>query len=307
MRGRVPHTLPRRVGSLLAAPRQSSECSWHHLVWPVGPSLPVRLQKRSSFTWPGYTPSPVRICPLNARGGHPSAEGGAQPVPCGVPGTRGTELSCCPLLALDCSSLLPAAFLSGQRHSHLHQPPGEPARLRRSAVRLALSACRANPACLGAGGPRRGPLRRTLASFGRLERGGWVHDEGIGSVNENSPAGQTFNLLFLHPAGERPPPLSFSWLPAGSEQAELGAAAPLSWAHCTRPGACVAPWASPTPRFSLILCMMRGPSQCFAISVPLGGTKLVACGRLVKGPWCKGQALGKLGVTLGGPKPPQLA
>lgn len=104
MRGRVPHTLPRRVGSLLAAPRQSSECSWHHLLWLVGPSLPVRLQKRSSFTWAGYTPSPVRIWPLNPRGGHPSAEGCLEPVGLNCPAVL------CSLLTVLLSCLLPSCL-----------------------------------------------------------------------------------------------------------------------------------------------------------------------------------------------------
>lgn len=118
-------------------------------------------------------------------------------------------------------SCLPA-LLSGQRHSHLHQPPGEPARLRRSAVPLALSACRADPACLG--GPAPGAsVRHTLASFGPRERGGWVHDLGIEGINENSPARETFNLLsFCAPRRSVAPHLSFSGLPAGSEQAERG-------------------------------------------------------------------------------------
>lgn len=50
--------------------------------------------------------------------------------------------------------------------------------------------------------------------------------------------------------------------------------------------------------------MARVPGQCFATPAPLGGTKLVGCGRLV--------VKGTLGVSPGGPRPgrrspPQLA
>lgn len=70
-------------------------------MWLVGPSLLVRPPEMQLL-------HAVWICPLNPRGGHPPAEGGARPMPCGVPETHGTEPSCCPLLALDWSSLLPA-------------------------------------------------------------------------------------------------------------------------------------------------------------------------------------------------------
>lgn len=70
-------------------------------MWLVGPSLLVRPPEMQLL-------HAVWICPLNPRGGHPPAERGARPVPCGVPETHGTEPSCCPLLTLDWSSLLPA-------------------------------------------------------------------------------------------------------------------------------------------------------------------------------------------------------
>lgn len=261
----------------------------------VGPSLLVAPPETQPLR-------AVWICPPDPRGGHPSAEGGARPVPCGVPETRGTEPSCCPLLALDCPSLPPAcppvlpALLSGQSHSHLRQPPREPARPRRSAVPLALSEGRASPACPG--GPAPGASERhTLAAFGPCERGGWVRDSGIEGISENSPTeSNIYSAQLPRPAGQRPPQLSVSWPPAGSGRAERGAAALLSWAHRPRPGACVAPQAAATPRVCLLLCMRRrGPSRCFSTSVPRGGTKLVACGRLLRAPWCEGRTWGSEG------------
>lgn len=146
-------------------------------------------------------------------------------------------------------------------------------------------------------------MRHTLASFGPRERGGWVHDLGIEGINENSPARETFNLLsFCAPRRSVAPhlscPLALSRPSGGSSPSQLGLLH-SSGSLCGTLGL------SDSPRVSDPLHDEARAKPEFPHLCPPWWHQAGCLRQVVKVPWCKGQDLGKLGVTLGGLKPGQ--